>query len=138
MSRLFVLDASIIVKWFFVDEPQRERALQVRSDVVERPNQFMVPVLFHSEFIHVLARKSAKDLAFVTQALELVLRLGIRAVPLSAEGLHIVTKLCCEGLSGYDATYIALAQVNKAKWLTADAKAVKRIGPSALALSEYS
>src|SRR3990172_8779637 len=110
MSRLFVLDASVIVKWFFVDEPGREKALEVRGHLVERPNQFMVPILFHSELIHVLARKSGKDLTFVTEALGIILRFGIRAMPLSADGLHIASKLCCEGLSGYDATYAALAQ----------------------------
>jgi predicted nucleic acid-binding protein len=138
MSRLFVLDASIIVKWFFVDEPQREKALEVRSHLVERPNQFMVPILFHSELLHVLTRKSERDSVFVTEALEVILKLGIRAMPLSADGLHIAAKLCCDGLSGYDATYAALAQENKAKWLTADAEAVKRIGANALALGQYS
>lgn len=139
MTTRFVLDASVVVKWFFVDESEREAALRIRNSLVQHPEHFVVPNLFHSELIHVLSRKSARDLDFVTKALDVILSLGIRTAALSQEGLHLAARFCSEGMSGYDATYAALAHENAAKWLTADLKAVKHAGPKfALALTQFS
>ncbi len=44
-----MLDTSVAVAWFFLEEPLREAALAVRADLRERPERYFVPHLFYSE-----------------------------------------------------------------------------------------
>lgn len=134
-----VLDTSIVVKWFFTDEPLRRQALSVRESVTENPRRFVVPHLFHSELVHVLAKKSGSDLAFVNRALGLVMRLGLVTLGLSETGLAQCARWSCEGLSGYDATFVALAGECDGVWLTADHRAARVVSAGlAMHLSEWS
>lgn len=127
-ERALVLDTSVVVPWFFTDEPLRPHALRVRAQLRDRPHRFVVPGLFHSELVHVLARKSARDERFVRRALELVLSLGIRILPLAHSALTRIAHWTCRGLSGYDATFVALAEDVRGRWLTADREAAKIAG----------
>ena len=137
-ERPWVLDASVAVKWFFVDEPLRGWALEVRACIADRPSAFFVPHLFFTELVHVLARKSGRDAAFVTSAVALMVRLGLRTLALSEDGLARAVAWTCQGLSGYDATYLALAHEVRGLWLTADATAASRVGRKrALTLDEW-
>lgn len=131
MPDLWVLDTSIAVGWFFEDEPLRSDALAVRDRVIAEPQRFVAPVLFHSELLHVLARKSGRDLLFVERALALTLRLGLRTLALSEAAWQRAASWSCRGLSGYDATFVGLAEDLGARWLTADERAVKTIGVGA-------
>jgi predicted nucleic acid-binding protein len=132
-SGITVLDTSVVVKWFFTDEPLRREALVVRAAVAESPGRFVVPHLFHSELIHVLARKSGSDLSFVDKAFGLVTRLGLVTLGVSQEGFAVCSRWSCEGLSGYDATFVALASEVDGIWLTADEKAARLVGPDLVA-----
>lgn len=119
----WVLDTSVAVAWLFTDESQHEPALRVREATAERPEAFLVPPLFHSELVHVLARKSGRDEPFVRETLEIFLRLGIPTLPLSTAALVRTAHWACRGLGGYDATFVALAEDLDARWLTADERA---------------
>lgn len=123
-----VLDTSVAVGWFFTDEPLREAALAVRADLRDAPARYLVPPLFHVELIHVLSRKSGRNVAFVRDALRLVLRLGIRTLPLPEAALLRAVDWTCKGLSGYDATFVALAEEVNGLWLTADDGAARIVG----------
>jgi predicted nucleic acid-binding protein len=127
----WVLDTSIAVSWFFTDDPGREQALAVREDLKQRPDRYFVPPLFHAELVHVLARKSARDARFTKEALRLVLRLGIRTLPLSEDALLRTTDWACQGISGYDTTFVALAEDLGGRWLTADERAASVVGDKA-------
>jgi predicted nucleic acid-binding protein len=124
----WVLDTSVAVGWFFTDEPLRDQALAVRGNLRDAPHDYVVPPLFHSELVHVLARKSGRDQRFVASALRLVLRLGIRTLVLSEHALLRSTHWACRGLSGYDATFLALAEDVGGQWLTADERAADAAG----------
>ncbi len=135
---LFVLDTSVAVGWFFLDEPHREQCLGVRDAVRERPESFIVPSLFYSEFVHVLARKSACNEAFINEALRLILRLGLRVLLPSQSAMVRLVHWSCRGLSGYDATFLALAEDVHGLWLTADEKAIRSAhGKNCRALREW-
>ena len=125
---LWVLDTSVAVAWFFTDEPLREHALAVRGHLRDQPQRYLVPPLFHSELVHVLARKSGRNRRFVTDAVDLILRLGIRTLGLSEVALLRTAHWACQGLSGYDATFLALAEDVGGRWLTADERAAKAAG----------
>ncbi len=125
---LCVVGTSIVVPWFFTDEPLRDSALLARDAVHHQPARFVVPPLFHCELAHVLARKSGRNEPFVTEALRLILALGLRTVLLSEAALLRTAHWACRGLSGYDATYVALAEDLGGFWLTADERAAKTAG----------
>ena len=123
---MWILDASVVVKWFFTDEKLREKAIEIQDAVAEVPLKFVVPHLFYSELTHVLARKSGLSTQFVRDALNLVLNLGLRTVSLTSEGFADLATFSCQGFSGYDATYLGLAKQLGARWITADFKAIKK------------
>lgn len=125
---IWVLDTSVVAAWFFTDEPLRTEALSVRAALRDDPHRYLVPHLFHSELVHVLARKSGRDTQFVREGLQLVLRLGIRTLALSEASLLRAAEWSCRGLSGYDATFVALAEDVGGKWVTADNQAAKVAG----------
>jgi len=79
--------------------------------------------------VHVLARKSGRNETFVNQALHLVLRLALRTLYPSESAIMRMAYWSCHGLSGYDATFVALAEDLDGRWLTADERAVKIAGP---------
>ena len=135
-EKILVLDASIAVAWFFSDEPLHSAALEVRHTIRESPAHFAVPTLIHSEMIHALTRKSGCNRLFVRSALDLFLRLGIPSFSLSSRALQYACDWACRGMSGYDATYAALAEDIGCKWLTGDAKAAKILGGSRVVLLE--
>lgn len=125
---LWVLDTSIAAAWFFTDEPLRSEALAVRNHLRDEPQRFLVPHLFHAELVHVLARKSGRNRRFVHDALDLFLRLGVRTLPLAETALLRSVDWACRGLSGYDATFVALAEDVGGRWLTGDESAAKIAG----------
>jgi predicted nucleic acid-binding protein len=123
-----VLDTSVAAAWFFLDEPSRIAALGVRSQVYSRPGYFVVPHLFYSELVHVVSRKSGSDRQFVERVLAVMISLGLRTLPLSEKALGRLAHWSCLGLSGYDATHVALAEDLGGVWLTLDKRAAKRAG----------
>jgi predicted nucleic acid-binding protein len=128
-NEIWILDTSVVASWFFSDEVHHRLSLTVRARVHEHPSLFVVPPLFYSELVHVLARKSKRDEPFVHAAMHLVLRLGLRTLPLSERALGRMPHWTCSiGLSGYDATLVALAEDLGGKWVTVDAKAAKKAG----------
>jgi predicted nucleic acid-binding protein len=134
---IWALDASVAVKWFFTDEPRRERALAVREQLALHPEQFVAPPLFMSEMVHVLARKSGRDEPFLRAAVPLLLRLGLRTLSLGEDGWQLATRWVVDGLSGYDATYVALAASLGGRWLTDDATAARKAKKLAVALADW-
>lgn len=79
-DHLWVIDTSVAAAWFFLDENLRDKSLVIRDSVQSDPHLFVVPGLFHSELIHVLARKSGHDRRLVEQSMRLIIRLGMRTL----------------------------------------------------------
>src|SRR5205807_592967 len=121
----WVLDTSVAAAWFLTDDEQHADADRVLEAARTRPDDFAVPELFYSELIHVLATRSGHDAEFVLAAIELVMDLGLRTLPLTREAIARTVNLACAGLAGYDATFVALAESFSATWLTADERAAQ-------------
>ena len=135
---MWVLDASVIIKWFFIEEPLRENALQVQAYALYHPRKFIIPHLCYSELLQAITRKSGSNVEFVNQCIELVSTMGLRTPSLSRNALRKAAEFSCLGLSGYDATYLALAHDLNARWLTDDQKAIKKnLSPHILSLDQW-
>lgn len=125
---LLVLDASVAIKWFLANEPGREEALVILDQVRDQPGDFAVPELFFNEMLAVLARLLGRDSAALHGYLDALQDLGFERIGNGRELLAAAADLACRyGLSGYDSIYAASAQLVGGCWLTADAKAHKKI-----------
>lgn len=128
---MWVLDASVAVKWFFRDEPLRKEADLVLDAVVRRPDDFLVPDMFYIETTAVINRKSKRDENFCKSALDSLYELGIPSVPVGREIMEMaVEAACARNLTVYDAIYVALAKTSAARWLSADEQAIARLDSS--------
>jgi predicted nucleic acid-binding protein len=124
---VIVLDASVAVKWFRADEPDRAQALKILDRVSQSPESFAVPELFFNEMLAVLCRLQNLGDAELLEALSLLEQLGLQRLGNGHELLRRAATLArARGLSGHDATYLAAAQLVGGRWLTADRKALER------------
>jgi predicted nucleic acid-binding protein len=123
---VIVLDASVAAKWF-IEELDSDKALKVLDLVQDAPHEFAVPELFFVEMLNFLGRTEPIGSRLQGYMADLE-NLGLVRLAHSHEVVQTAAVLmCARGLSGYDATYAATAQVLSATWLTADARAHKRV-----------
>ncbi|MBM4265600.1 MAG: type II toxin-antitoxin system VapC family toxin [Deltaproteobacteria bacterium] len=125
---LQVLDASVAIKWFIKDEPGRLEAIRILDDVRDAPERFAVPELFLNEMLAVLVRLLAGKPGELHGYLGALQDLGLQRVGNGRELLERAVDLASRyDLSGYDAVYAATAQLTDGCWLTADARAHRKI-----------
>lgn len=125
---MWILDASVAIKWFFTDEPGRDQALLVLQELTENPDEFLVPAFFFYEISAVLTRRSKFDKKMVKESLTALYQMGIATVDLGEELTQKALDIACKyKISFYDAIYVALARMMKCTWLTADQKALNRL-----------
>ncbi len=131
---MIVLDASVAAKWFVDREPLAEEAQGVLSHIESDPSAYVVPELFMNELLAVLCRLRPRGPEQVREALELVEALGMKRVGNGHELLSHAADLAGRWhLSGFEAIYAALASLSGGVWLTADARAARRVGVEGLA-----
>ncbi|MCY4628196.1 MAG: type II toxin-antitoxin system VapC family toxin [Acidobacteria bacterium] len=124
-----VLDASVAIKWFVRDEPLALEAAGVLDEIERDPSSFLVPELFMNELLAVLCRLPDSRPVRVKEALHLVEALGLTRIGNGHQLLSLAAEFADRWkLSGHDAVYVALAELSQGVWLTADARAVRRIG----------
>ncbi len=130
---MIVLDASVALKWFVDGEPQVVEARRVLDEIVADPEPYLIPELFMNELLAVLSRLPGATAANVQTALGLIESLGLARIGNGHELLHTAAEISHRfKISGYDAIYVALAQLSRGVWLTADARAAKKVRPMAL------
>lgn len=128
---MIVLDASVAAKWFVVEDDS-DRAMKVLDDVALRPEGFAVPELFFVEMLNVL-KHVQPDTAKLHGHLTDLEHLGLQRLAHGHEMLATAATLAHEhDLSGYDALYAACAKLLDGAWLTADAKAHRRLSRTKL------
>lgn len=126
-AQVFVIDASVAVKWY-VSEEDRDRALEVRRDYVEERIDLASPALILYEVFNALRYHpglSSSDVArYVDSLLDMQMDLRLPSEETNRVAAELAVKEC---ISGYDAHYIALAQSMRAQLLTSDAKLRDRL-----------
>ena len=78
--RLFVLDASVAVKWFVPGETGRAEAIELFERVHHARDAFAVPELFFNEMLAVFARLAGNDAAAVGSYMEALQDLGFERI----------------------------------------------------------
>ena len=119
---IWVVDASVAVRWF-IEEEVHVHADEVLKRLVSEPRRFAVPELFSFEVLSVLHRLHPDPIQVFTKGIIPLLQGGIFRQPMTGD---LAVKASCFvslGLTGYDACYAALAKDLKGLWLTFDSKA---------------
>lgn len=130
---MFVLDASIALSWFFVDETTPETTILLEKLATTTA---FVPTHFSLELTNVLINAERRKRVTYPQILEflsLIEGLNIQTDSETAErGFHNILALAhAESLTSYDAAYLELAMRLGAPLATKDIalrEAAKRVG----------
>lgn len=119
---IWVIDASVAVRWFFKEE-RHPCGDAVLRRLIDRPENFAVPELFCFEVFSVLCRIHPRVHDVFINGLLPLINSGLLRHPmtesLADHAMHFTEK----GLTGYDACYAALALELNGVWLTFDQKA---------------
>ena len=130
---MYVLDASVVVKWF-VEEEGNEIALLFREKFWEREIDIIVPDLLLYEISNALRYNPKFDENDVKNAIESIINMGIRILIPSLDILKKAIDIAfLYGITLYDAYYVALSDELKIPFVTADKKLFDKIKKFSLA-----
>lgn len=122
-----VLDASVIVKWY-VKEAEHQVANIIKEDFERGMIEVIIPGLMFYEVLNALRYKPSMGEADLEKVVNSLVDLQFAAIDLDAEYGHRIAKMAMRrGITVYDASYIALAQINSCYLFTADEKLRKKI-----------
>lgn len=127
MSTKVVVDASVAIKWF-LQEPETSVAKRAARAIAAGSMRAAVPELFYFEVHAVMARRYPDFARWTQDGAAWLTALPLMRVPFSAELARAAQPFVEQGLTGYDATYAALAVTVQATWITYDEKAYRTLG----------
>lgn len=123
-----VVDASVVLRWF-VSQPGHEEAAVWLHDFVSDDELLVGPDLLRFEVFGGLCRlQPRREPRWAFRCFDRFERLGIRSLATTRELFERAADLSRTlRIGGYDAIYLAHADALDVPWLTADAKAVRRL-----------
>lgn len=122
---VFVLDASVVLKWF-VPEVHSDAARRL----LDAPHQYLAPDLLFPEAGNAIWKKVRRSELTAAEAQRLVVDLSTVAVEtIATRGLvsDAYALAAATGHTVYDATYLALAVRLETQWITADDRLEKAL-----------
>jgi predicted nucleic acid-binding protein len=136
---LVVPDASVLLKWVLPsdDEPDTDRALNLRTAIIEESVRALLPSLWLYEVGNTIARRFPADaLAWMSALMKFELPEAPPTPAWLTTALELTKK---HEVTFYDAAYHALALIHKGLLVTADSRYVNKVADPAtvVALSEW-
>jgi predicted nucleic acid-binding protein len=128
---IWILDASVAVRWFLKDEAHKN-ADAVLQRVIDQPELFAVPELFCYETCAVLCRLHPAPAEAFIKGIIPILHSGLLRQPMTEKLARAAFRFVKKGLTGYDACYAVLAVELHGTWLTFDKKAHQCISPDCI------
>jgi predicted nucleic acid-binding protein len=124
-ATVLVPDASVLLKWILRsnEEPDRDRALELKTAWIEDRCELIVPSLWVFEVGNVLGLKQPTTAAAL---LQVTVDLGIREEAPHASMATIFSLMRDHKVTFYDAAYHALAIRHRGTMITADRAYVKK------------
>lgn len=125
----YVLDTSVVIKWFSeFDEDGLDKVLTLRNEILEGKCSITVPDLMFYELVNALRYNVQFTDKDVKDAIKSVIDIGfdVRNVEtiIITHAVEIAYKY---NVTVYDAYFLALSQIEKKPFVTADYKFIKRI-----------
>lgn len=129
-----VLDASVVLKWFHSEgEDHVEAARELRQRFEAGELRVLAPPLLWLEVLNVAARRWRWTAAQLEQLAAALLELGFELIEPPLSG---VAHWAANGLTAYDAVYVAVAEQAGARLVTDDAEIVRTAFELAAALGD--
>lgn len=129
----YVIDASVTLRWF-IKEGKHPNAHSVLKALIDEPGLFAVPELFAYEVLSVLYRHHPHASSVYARDVDRILSSGLLRYPMTENIYRRADRFINMGLTGYDATYTALAEELDGVWLTFDSAAYRIIESERLAI----
>lgn len=133
--REIIIDASVVLKWYLLDEEYGQKALELLDGYVSEQLNIHAPSLLEYEVSNglmiAMRRGRVKD-KYLLNALDGFMKLGIDFQPLSS--IYSTMLGCCKtyNISVYDASYLALAGDKAIPLVTADKRLFNLVRKSKL------
>ena len=122
-----VVDASVVVKWF-VEEEDSDKALRLRDKYIDGEIRIIAPELIIFEVLNALYYKrlfSESEMKEISEALEAY---SFTLYSLKGEYAEKTIETAVEnGITIYDASYVALAMIRDTYMYTADEKLIEKL-----------
>jgi len=118
-----VLDASVVLKWYLPDEDHGKTALDLLNRYLSDDLEIIAPPLLEYEVMNGLVVAQRRGLfreEVIISAIEGFLNLGIKTMEVSALYSRVLHFCRVYTRSAYNASYLALAEVEKIPFITAD------------------
>jgi len=129
-STNFIVDSSVIAKWFFPSEKDIEKALEIKELFLSHEISISAPSLIYYE-INNLLRTAIKTLRINEKLAEKAYLgfLDLDIVTYSSKELMVMTleKAVSFDISSYDASYIALSEYLNLPFVTADQRLIDKV-----------
>lgn len=128
MVRRIVVDASVVVKWYLIEE-WREESILLRDDYIEGKVELIAPSIMPFEVLNAIrySRREipVKTLEDIAESLSLY---NIKLYHLIRDYAKNVSRISLEyNITIYDASYVALAIQEKTLLYTADNKLINML-----------
>lgn len=124
---LYIVDASVVLKWFLRETEDQEEALQLQNDYFRRNVLLGIPHYALVEIFNILSRQKIASKR-IEAAFSMVFEFGFQEYPATLEfsslALTLVRKF--DGISFYDALYHSIALQEGGTFITADQKYFKK------------
>jgi predicted nucleic acid-binding protein len=125
---VIVLDASVILKWIWPDEPLSAAAMAYRDQHISGTNRVAVPELSFYEMANALATKTHLSAEEAIEDFTVIGNFELDSHNLGQEELSEAIRLSKRfHISLYDSSYITLANALGCELITADAQLVKKV-----------
>ncbi|NOZ68158.1 MAG: type II toxin-antitoxin system VapC family toxin [Deferribacteres bacterium] len=127
--KTYVLDTSVIIKWFSeYNEDDLDKALILRTRILQDKCSVIVPALMFYELANALRYNTRFTDEDVKDAVKSVIDMGFSVKDLEASVIARAVEIAFRyGVTVYDAYFLALSQIEKKPFITADYKFIKRI-----------
>lgn len=141
--KAWVIDASVVLKWYFPDEEGAEQALSLLRDYVEEKVELHAPSLIDYEVLNgvlVALRKGRLEREQMIHTVENFQKVAVHRQEIGELFPRILSLSESYGRSAYDASYLALAEVRGACLITADRRlynAVRKELPWVFWIEDY-
>jgi predicted nucleic acid-binding protein len=117
-----VVDASVILKWYLLDEAHGAQALALLQQCTARELEILAPSLLTYELMNglVIAARRARLEDTISLSFNGFISLGIRFYDISFFADKMLQYCQIYGRSAYDSSYLALAEQEGVDLITAD------------------
>ncbi|HET9766810.1 MAG TPA: type II toxin-antitoxin system VapC family toxin [Thermoanaerobaculia bacterium] len=125
----FVVDASVVLRWFVAQEPGAAEAAHWLEKFAEDADLLVAPDLLRFELLGALARlQLGRSMDWATKAFSRFERLGLRLLPTDEQIAQRALQLSRElRIAGWDAVYLAHAESLNTSWVTGDERILRRL-----------